>query len=494
MSTVLETPANEPVPVPLKNSGPKTLPWAPWQRVLFRFTFVFIGLLIVPLSASWYERLFKLKTTADFFGLVTSYRSDFYQLTSESGKWGVGAFSAWGMAALGGLVGAAIWTWFARKSPRQDYRTLHYWLRLVVRYRIALGLLAFGYMKFYPTQMPYPSYANLETNLGDYTAYKLYWQAVGVVTWYQVVIGCVEVGAAILFLFRGTTALGAAIVIGVLTNIAHANLAYDGGVHVYSAFFALLSVFLLVPYVPDLWRLLVRRQDVTPRENAPQYATNAGRWAHFRVKVALILFFTIGYGYERYVNYYETGLRKEPLTPAPAGLAGVYDVTEFKLNDRVLPYSPDDPVRWQEATFERYVTFAFKVNQALPVHLSNGAPALRDSEKRYELAGVAGGWRYWHYTVNEKAGKLTLQDKNNDADALVGRRRQRLADGTQPEENVKRLAWTYARPAADRVVLDGKDEAGNVLHVVLDRRKSDYALEKTHGELSGRFTTAVAKR
>ncbi len=67
-------------------------------------------------------------------------------------------------------------------------------------------------------------------------------------------------------------------------------------------------------------------------------------------------------------------------------------------------------------------------------------------------------------------------------------------DGTQPEENVKRLAWTYARPSADRVVLDGKDEAGNVLHVVLDRRKSDYALEKTHGELSGRFTTAVAKR
>jgi len=477
----------------VSGSAPPLPAWTPWQRVLFRFSFITIALLIIPLTPSWYQRLFNLRSPWDLFGLFTSYRSDFIVLASDSYKWGFGGFVAWGAAALGGVAGAAVWTWLARRSRRTEYRALDYWLRLVVRYRIAFGLLAFGFMKFYPTQMPYPSQANLQTYFGDYTTFKLYWQSVGIVTWYQVVIGIVEVGAAVLFFFRGTVALGCVIVIGVFANIVHANLAYDGGVHVYSAFFVLLSLYLLVPYWANVWRLLVRREDVAPKSYAPVYATAAGRRIHLGFKTALILLFTVGYGYERYVAYYVTGMRKEPLARGIAGLEGVYDVTEFRLDGKDVPYSSDDPVRWQQATFERYVTFAYQVNQAFPVNLANGAPALRDSEKRYEIAGVAGGWRYWYYVADEQAGTLQMQDRNNDLNALAGRRHQ-LADGSRAEPQAARQTWSYTRPSPDRVVIDGRDDEGRELHVVLDRRKVDLPVTQSRAVRPGDAPIGLARR
>src|SRR5690606_23705735 len=111
---------------------------------------------------------------------------------------------------------AAIWTILDRDNKCTEYNPLYYWLRVIVRYRIGIGLVAFGFVKLFPVQMSFPSIANLNTDIGDYAAFKLYWQIVGVSWSYQSFLGLLEIGTGIFMFFRPTVALGALITIGVL--------------------------------------------------------------------------------------------------------------------------------------------------------------------------------------------------------------------------------------------------------------------------------------
>jgi hypothetical protein len=151
-------------------------------------------------------------------------------------------------------------------------------------------------------------------------------------------------------------------------------------------------------------------------------------------------------------------------------------VTEFQLNGKDIPYSPLDTVRWHDVVFEDYPTLTYKVNRALPIRVENGSPTYRDVEKRYELAGFAGGKVYLHYDIDEANQMLYLQDKNVPAgrsnDSGSNARGSRLpASATEKprrSEPVK-LAWHYSRPSDSRIILSGQDENKNSIYVVLDR-------------------------
>src|SRR5690606_15888011 len=123
----------------------------------------------------WYQRLYAAETFYDVLSAAAGTRLNFIHIPTESGRWGAASFASWGLAALIALLVAAIWTILSRNSKRREYNVLYYWLRVIVRYRIALGLIAFGYIKFFPMQMPFPSISNLNTEFGDYAPFKLYW-------------------------------------------------------------------------------------------------------------------------------------------------------------------------------------------------------------------------------------------------------------------------------------------------------------------------------
>jgi len=74
-----------------------------------------------------------------------------------------------------------------------------------------LGLIAFGFIKFFPMQMPFPSLANLNTDIGEYAPFKLYWQIVGVSYKYEIFLGFLEIAAGSLLFFRPTVVIGAII-------------------------------------------------------------------------------------------------------------------------------------------------------------------------------------------------------------------------------------------------------------------------------------------
>ncbi len=187
--------------------------------------------------------------------------------------------------------------------------------------------------------MPYPSTGLLNTDFGDLTAQKIYWLSIGIVPWYQIFAGVVEVTAGTLLFFRRTTLIGSVLLFGALGDIVYVNFAYDGGVHVYSSYFVLLSGFLIIHYIPQLYRLLILEQTTLPVYYYPSLSKSWQRVTRVSLKTVTIVVFLPVFFYLQLVNFWYDPY-KQPSTKGVTALRGYYAVTEFRLNKQVIPYSP----------------------------------------------------------------------------------------------------------------------------------------------------------
>jgi hypothetical protein len=472
---------------PLVAGREEELRWSGWQKFLFRIAFLFFMTMALPTSWDWVQRILEIDwlhmNYRDLYE-VAGYSPKFFKVESESGRWGIASYAVWGVILLGAIAGAAVWSLFDQK--RDNYRLLYYWLRVVVRYRIAVGIISFGYVKLFPSQMPYPSLSVFNTNLGDILAKQHYWNSVGLVSWYQVFLGFVEIFGGVLLFSRKTTALGAVFTAGVLFNIAYANHAYDGGVHVYSAYFVVLSLFLLIYHIPHIWNLLVMERDVADKEWVPVLSKKWQTYGKSLIKYGIVIVYVPLFFYIRLYNHFyaKDPLQKEPSTPGLSGATGVYNVTEFRLNDRLIPYSPVDTVRWQDVIFENWSTLTYKVNRPVRIDLSNGGPQQKDVEKNYELAGIGGGRRFFYYEADTTHHLLTLWDKNK---AFTGNSDFSKKSSSLSSKNIERqknktdnsrlkLQLNYQRVSASRIILSGLNEQKDSIYVVLDKVAKRYPI------------------
>jgi hypothetical protein len=420
--------------------------WKGYEKVLFRIAFIFFICISIPNSLEWYSIVLHIDWTN------LHYR-DLYDIARFGSGINLFGNSLFGSTLLGyanwiitlviAIAGGLVWTYIVqrRRTERKEYNLLYYWLRVVVRYRAGIGIIGFGFTKLLPVQMPYPSLGVLNTNFGDFTAQKIYWLSVGIVPWYQIFAGVVEVLAGTLLLFRRTTTIGAMLLFGALADIVYVNFTYDGGVHVYSSYFVLLAAFLLVNDVPKLYNLLIRERYTVPVNYYPVFKAKWQRYTRVALKTATIFVFLILLFYLQLINFLYDPY-KQPSVAGVQQLRGNYAVTEFRINNKVIPYSPLDSVRWQEATFEKWTTLTFRVNRPLPLDLSNGGgDPQRDINRTFEIAGVGGGQRVFHYYADRVNKVLYLQDKYKD----IPDRRNRAAGvggdgGTDKNLNTKKIA------------------------------------------------------
>ena len=513
----------------------KSAPWTDFQKISFRIAFIFFIAMSVPTNSGWYKNLF----TLDWLHL--HYRDLYDVARFQPNVLGRGVtwwptwmgYGEWLFLLLLATIGGLIWTGIVRwrKSQPKNYNLLYYWLRVIVRYRAGIGIIGFGFTKLLPTQLPYPSLGLLNTNFGDLTAQKIYWLSVGIVPWYEVFAGVVEVLAGALLFFRATTFWGSVLLFGALADIVYVNLAYDGGVHGYSSYFVLLAGFLLVYYIRDLYNLLIREQFTIPVYYYPSFPRGWQKALRIALKTATIGIFLVLLFWIQYVNFrYDP--YKQPAQKGVRELRGNYAVTDFRLNNKVIPYSPLDSIRWQEATFENWSTLTFKVNRPVPLDLSNGGGSpMRDVNRTFELTGVAGGQRVFYYDADTVNNVLYLQDKYKpfsergerlsadlipdstrkkskknrkdktqadnwipaaalanigpeypkiEAIALTTRRSKGIRSEAK-QENGKRnqMILSYRTTDGSRVILTGINESKDSIYVVLDRINRPYALSKS---------------
>lgn len=371
-------------------------------KILLRLLFLYFFILTVPLDWKFYRDLFGTDwANLSFYDLfkLTTYSPRFFSLSG---------YENWAAALVIAVAGTIAWP-FILKEESTDYHKLYYWLRVMLRYRLALGIIAFGFIKLFPLQMPYPSLSNLHTNYGDFLPWKIYFHTLGIAQPYEVFLGAVEVFAGLLVLFRRSTTFGAGIILGFTGNVFAANLAYNAGQEVYAAYLTIIAAVLFAHDAPRLYKLLVLHQYTLANKFNPVWGKKLGKIRG--VLKGLAVLFIVVLGFSTYANY-KYHPYKIPKTAGLKGSYGYYNVREFRLNNQILPYSRTDTNRWQTVVFEKWATIS--IQTAKPVKLDTSSADgfyAHDIDRNYESAGV-GGRFYYTYTADTARQQLQLKNKN----------------------------------------------------------------------------------
>ncbi|MDO9373345.1 MAG: hypothetical protein Q7T76_02950 [Ferruginibacter sp.] len=463
--------------------------WTNKEKLVFRIAFLYILFLCIPTYAAFYTHLSGLKlstiTYHDFQSIVAFWPPQIILIESEEGVFGLFNYINLFLLLVAAVVAGLVWTLLDKKSI--NYSKLYYWIRVLARYRLAYGMIGWGLKKAFPMQMVLPTEGMLNTSFIDFAEKKLYWSHVGVSFNYTVFLGFAEILPGLLLLHRKTAVLGGTLAAVVTFNICIANHAYDAGVAVPAAYFAILGIFIAWSDLPRIWQLLVHEKDVL--QPYRYYPVLPEKWQQYLcngLKLTFNFIFVVlaaaawGYGFFNGNNY------NIPSTPGLAQTKGYYSVSSFQLNHKEIPFSPQDSIRWQDAIFEGWSTLNYKTNRGAIADRMIGYSPLRvkgdkansklnqvntqDSDKlkkekknrdlgvtRWEVGGMAGDRRYFFYKADTVKQVLYLQNKNKYH---------------KDEQQVLH----YERPSATRIVLSGVNEFKDSIRVVLDKVDKKYPL------------------
>lgn len=155
-----------------------------------------------------------------------------------------------------------------RKWPAYKIRVLGIIYTICIYY-LALQLLKYGFDKLFKNQFYLPEPNILFTPVGRLDKDLLYWTSMGTSHFYSVFMGVLEVLAAALLLFRRARVVGLLMSLVIMINVVAVNIGFDIGVKLFSFFLLFLTIFLLVPFTKNLYRVLTE-QPVTLHSSPSQ--------------------------------------------------------------------------------------------------------------------------------------------------------------------------------------------------------------------------------
>jgi hypothetical protein len=430
-----------------ENAALNSLPlWSNAEMVVFRISFIYFFLLAVPLDWKYYKTVFSINWLdlhyGDFFKMA-HYFPNFF-----GGNSALNLIILLVIAVIGGLI------WGQVDKEKKEYNALYYWIRVIVRYRLALGLIAYGLIKFFPLQSPLPSISNLNTQYGDFSDWKIFALSLGVVPGYQSFLGLVELMGGLLLLNRKTTLIGTLIIIPFTGNVFMSNLAYGGGEAVYSFYLILMALFLFAYDAPRFYSLLALEKPTVPNRFHPIYPVKWQQYTRVGLKLFFIFFFVILFGFKTKDGYHNDPYQY-PKAPGLAKAAGIYNVAEFRINNQVLPYSPIDPVRWKDVVFEDWATLSIRSNKPVMIDSTNVEEiSENDKDRAYEFLGSAGR-HYYSYKIDPTLQVLNLENRNKH----------------YPED---KFQLHYTRPDSATIILSGINSDRDSVFVRLEKINKKY--------------------
>ena len=430
---------------------PLVLNWKNGQKIAFRFFFIFFIIQAVPLDWKFYGTLFSINWLhPDLFSVLNLTRYSPQFLSEHAlAKWGIESFGNWGVALILAALGATIWGFADRES--KNYNLLYYYLRVILRYRLAIGIIAYGLIKLFPLQIPPPTLSELNTNYGDFYAWKIYYLTTGMaVNHYESSLGLIEILGGLLLLCRRTATIGAGLVATFVINVVMANFAYHVGDHVYATYLLVIALFLLAYDVPRLYDLFISSKPAIANKFNPVFSKNWQSSGRLVFKYGFLLFvFFIGV-----ITFqtYNTAPYVHPQNPGLAKSYGYYNVKEFKLNNQLIPYSVENPDRWQNVVFEKWNTLSIKINR--PVLIDATLPGQDRFDGNYEQAGN-GGRDYFSYQADTLKQLISLTNKTQSG---------------------QKLSLHYKRLDDSTIVVSGITEKRDSVYAVLEKVNRKYLL------------------
>ncbi len=326
--------------------------WGPVQRALFRFLFSYLVLYNFPFPLSVipvygdvlkqsYVEIWKVVAPwvgEHIFGIEVRYR------LSGSGDTTYNYVLIFCYLILA-LAATAVWTLL--DSRRANYARLHEWLRVYVRFALAVAMIRYGAYKVIPEQFGTPFPSDLLQPIGESSPMGLLWTFMGASIPYVIFTGAAEMLGGLLLAARRTTLLGALVCIGVLSNVVMLNFSYDVPVKLHSSHLLLMAVFLAAPDLRRLASLFVWDRPVPPAEQRPLFASRQGNLAALVLRTVFILYVTVAALHGSHENKLQfadvaTGQR----------LYGIWEVEELAVNGAVRPLPVMDETLWRRLVFE----------------------------------------------------------------------------------------------------------------------------------------------
>lgn len=435
--------------------------WRSYEKAIFRVIFIYFFIQAVPLDWKFYRELFSVNWAQLYYG-------DIFNLAHYAPRFFSGSqtFANWAIVLGIAVAGAVLWTYFDR-NRQTGYNKLYYWIRVIVRYRLAIGILVYGFIKVFPLQAPYPSISNLNTDYGDFNRWKIFSLSLGIVPSYEFFLGLVEVTLGILLLFRKTASIAAFIFLIFAGNVFISNIAYEGGEYIYSLYLITLAFFILAFDLRRIINLLILQKPTAPNRFKPIFTLPWQKYGRLTLKTAVIFVFVILYGFRTRSGYIHDPYQY-PQEPGLPGFAGLYNVSEFKLNQQSIPYSLTDPRRWQDVVFEKWNTISIRSNRPVILDSTNTDRISRnDADRSYELQG-SGSRHYYSYEVDSVNQTLLLRNRNKN----------------YPGET---LQLQYGQTGDGQLTLAGIDHNKDSVYAVLGRIDKKYLLREAakHGRRRG---------
>lgn len=251
-----------------------------------------------------------------------------------------------------GLLGLAIALtilWSAFDGKRKSYPRGLTWFRLMLRLAVATSLAAYGWMKFYPMQMPAPNLTRLLEPYGHFLLMAVLWTKIGSSSAYEIFTGVAELASTVLLLIPGLTTVGALMAIPVTFQIWMLNMTYDVPVKLFSFHLLAMSTVLLMPDLRRLVSFLVLKRAVDPPRDGRLFRNVT---AH-RVVLALQVLFAAWFlwnGYTGWSRSYEA--RQAQLQQKPP-LYGIWNINRMWIDGVERAPLLTDYDRWRRLVIQQ---------------------------------------------------------------------------------------------------------------------------------------------
>jgi hypothetical protein len=390
--------------------------WGPARRIGFRFGMVYGALVLFPFPLS---ALPEMDWLTGPLGQLRMWMVQGFAQSVLGISGPASAFNGSGdrtldyvellLLAILGAIGAIAWSAVDR---RRSYPRLAAGAHVVLRYSLAHAMLVYGFAKILRQQFGDLSPFELRTTVGELSPMGLLWRFMGYSAPYTVFGGLCEAIPGILLLWRRTAAIGALMVIAVMTNVVMLNFSYDVCVKLYSI--QLLVMAWLIA-LPDARRLLAAALGRATAEVPPRTRMSP-RWERGRQVAKAIFVLGLAVGLVLNVS------RRSNEHPEVYG-NWVVDTFAADGVDRALA---TDPVRWHSVAFSDGRLAIWRVS-------GDRDPEVTETRGTYS------------YKVDAASHTITVTID---------------ADKKQDE------TWRYTHPAPDRLVIDGV-HLGQALHVAL---------------------------
>jgi uncharacterized membrane protein YphA (DoxX/SURF4 family) len=322
--------------------------WSLQRRVAFRLAFVYVGvylltewLFAIPglkLAAGIYEKCWQaVELWTGVHVLHLTGPIDLHTLGTGSGDTLLDYLQLICQLTFAAAV-ALVWT--IADAKRRSYDALHQWLRVYIRYSLAMIMLSYGMAKVFPGQFGYPTLDRLLEAYGQSSPMGLLWTFMGYSRPYAFFTGLVECTGGLLLFSQRTTTLGALVVAAAMGNVAMLNFAYDVPVKLYSSHLLLLAVVLIAPDVSRLVAVFVANRPTAPAPTRKPFTTVWRNRTALTLK-AIVIVGSLWHTAGRFI----ARSRQPPSARAPR--YGIYDVVSFVVNGEPRPPASMDAVRWR---------------------------------------------------------------------------------------------------------------------------------------------------